>query len=286
LGGRKGVGEKEKRESAGAVPLQLKTFLTPASLSTINRRLGFWQVQLEIFNLSQIQRCNTEPTAMTASRKGKKSTTSKSTAKRGSGSNKRVAKTVAKTVAKAKKPARKPATKSASKTAKKSNRNSVDSILSSFAKERTFQQSKLTAVRKKMAQLEAKTKAFQAEIISLKEAESTAVTTIDSLDVQRDIEVRSTLEKLGVKLAEEAAPKPKAKAVRKPKAASAKKRKSKSSKRKKTSASGEGSLPSEPPQILKATPLFDSPVSTNGNPANSTSPKPLSDSSSDELLNG
>jgi len=201
---------------------------------------------------------------MAAARKAKKTTSTKSSRRKPS----------AKPVAKKKATARK-------KSKPKSNRKSVDSILETFGKRRTEQQTKLAAVRKKITQLEAQTKAFQAEIVSLKKAESTAETTIEKLDLDRDQAVRKLLEKLGVKLTGETA----AKSTKKK--AKRKTGKARSSKKLPVPESfSQFSQTTDAPPVIKAKPLFDtvfrSPTTSNGN--SSSEPEFPSGSSSDELL--
>ncbi len=133
---------------------------------------------------------------MAAARKTKKTAASKSSRRKPSTKRKKASGPV-----KAAKPAaQKKKTIADKKSKPTTGRNSVDSILVRFEKQRTEQQSKLSTVRKKIAQLEAKTKAFQAEIVSLKAAESNAETTLGKLDSQRDQAVRDLLKKLGVSL--------------------------------------------------------------------------------------
>ncbi len=210
---------------------------------------------------------------MAAARKAKKTTPTKSSRRKPSTKQKTVSKPVkaTKSVAKKKTTARK-------KSKAKSSRKSVDSILATFGKRRTEQQSKLAAVRKKIVQLEAKTKAYQAEIVSLKEAESNAETTLGKLDLDRDQAVRDLLEKLGVKLVSETA----AKSAKK----KAKRKTGKARSRKKSTVPKLSSQTEDAPAVIEKTPLFDtvfrSPTTSNGNTPLASEVSP--NSSSDELL--
>jgi len=165
---------------------------------------------------------------MVAARKAKK-TSAKPSSKKASATRKKVTKAT-KAIASKKAPARK-------KAKAKPARNSVDSILASFDKQRNEQQTKLNSVRKKIAQLEAKTKAFQAEIVSLKETEAKAETIIGTLDIDRDQAVREVLGKLGVKLEKETPAKSKKKKAKASKSGATKKKTSKTRARKKSSDS-------------------------------------------------
>lgn len=179
---------------------------------------------------------------MAAARKAKKTTTRKASRRKPSAKAKKVSKTTNLTA---------PKKAIASKKSKpKSSRNSVDSILVEFAKRRIEHEAKLAAVRKKIAQLEAKMKAYQAEIVSLKETESSTETIVGNLDLDRDQAVRDLLEKLGVKL-----------------------------------VSNSAAEPSPEPEEVQAKRSFDtvfgSPTTSNGNPPAPELPPSLS---SDELL--
>jgi chromosome segregation ATPase len=177
---------------------------------------------------------------MAAARKAKKTATTKSSLGKPSSKRKKASRAT-----KASKPAAKKKTTAGRKS--KAERNSVDSILTQFAKRRTEHQTKLTTVRKKIAQLEAKTKAYQAEIVSLKEAESSTETSLGQLDQQRDQAVRDMLEKLGVKLVGET-----------------------------------GVESSSKPELAQTEPLFDTVFNS---PSNSNGTQELApSSSSDELL--
>lgn len=230
---------------------------------------------------------------MAAARKVKKTTSTKSSRRKPSAKRKKVSKP-AKATRTTKATAKKKATagkKSKPKPKSKSTRKSVDSILATFGKRRTEQQSKLAAVQKKIAQLEAKTKAYQAEIVSLKEAQSNAETAIGKIDLDRDQAVRTLLGKLGVKLVEEPAAKsskkkPTKKKSKKSKATKAKRKAGKTRSRKKSSALESASQVEDGPGVIQATPLFDtvfrSQTPSNGNPP--PAPEFPANSSSDELL--
>jgi len=210
---------------------------------------------------------------MAAARNAKKTTPTKSSPKKTLAKQK----TVSKATKVSKSPTKKKAT--ARKKAKpKPARKSVDSILATFGKQRTEQQSKLVSVRKKIAQLEAKTKACQAEIVSLKKAASTAETTLGKLDLDRDQAVRTLLEKLGVKLVSETAAKP---AKKKAKSKTGKARSSR-----KLPVPESFSKKEDAPPVIQAKPLFDSvfrsPATSNGNPP--AEPELPPSSSSDDLL--
>lgn len=149
---------------------------------------------------------------------------------------------------------------------RKPGRNSVDGILEKYAKQRAEQQQKLTAVRKKIEQLESQTKAFQIETVSLKEAEASAETIIGTLDVDRDQAVRGLLNELGVKLIDE--PEPGKKSAKKTKRSNARKTKKKTTKAKsRNKARGEKSASTKTPTAIEMTPLFDAvptPPTSNG----------------------
>ena len=221
--------------------------------------------------------------------------------KRSKAKKKAVSKTTSKTVAKArasKKSAT--ATKSSPKKTKVKTKtaNSVDGVLADFNKQRTEQETKLVSVRKKIVQLEEKTKAFQAEIVALKSAEATAVETIDSLDVRRDKAVRELLDKLGVRLAEEPQASKSAKPKKKNTTQAKKKKATKTSKSKKKKTSTAKKTDSESTQqkpeiTVLPTPLFDTVINDSAKPEhlagangslNKPNPAEFTDLSSDELL--
>jgi len=210
---------------------------------------------------------------MAAARKAKKKTKTKSSRKKTSAKPKKVSKAT-KTTAKKKATTRK-------KSKSKSTFKSVDSILAKFGKRRAEQESKLAAARKKIAQLEAKIKACQAEIVSLKEAEAKAETTIGKLDLDRDQDVRKLLDKLGVQLVSEAAAKKKPGKRSVPKA---KKKVVRSRSSKETPAHKASSQKDDASKLNQKKPSFDtvfrSPTSSNGN----STPELPASSSSDELL--
>ena len=165
---------------------------------------------------------------------------------------------------------------------------SVDGILKQFEKQRSDHQTKLTTVRKKISQLEAKTKAYLAEIVTLKQQEETASQTISTLDVQRDQAIRKQLEKLGVSLTppQEDAPKKTRKSKKKTtKKAAAKKKsnpKSKAAKSSKGTSPTDQSADSLQPKV-ESTPLFDSEPHTNSING-STADNDVVTANSDELL--
>lgn len=224
---------------------------------------------------------------MAAARKAKKKTSTKSSPKKPSAKRKKVSKTT-KTKAKKKATARK---KPKPTSKPKTTRKSVDSILATFGKRRAEQQSKLAAVQKKIAQLEAKTKSYQAEIVSLKKAQTNAKTALGKMDLDRDQAVRTLLGKLGVKLVSEPAAKSTKKKPARKKSGSSKARKTKSKSgktrsRKKSPAVELSSQAEDGPDVIQAAPLFDtvfrSPTPSNGNPP--LAPEFPANSSSDELL--
>ena len=78
--------------------------------------------------------------------------------------------------------------------------NSVDNVLEKYQKERTSQEIQLATVRKKIDELEAKTRAFREQIAKLTKQEAALKNSMAQLDTRRDNEVRKLLEKLGVQL--------------------------------------------------------------------------------------
>ena len=242
---------------------------------------------------------------MAALRKKQSTVKNKTSANKGS---KAVTKTTttSKTVTKARSSKK---TATASKRNSKKNKiktktaNSVDGVLADFNKQRTEQEAKLVSVRKKIVQLEEKTKAFQTEIVALKSAEATTVDTIGSLDVKRDKAVRELLDKLGVKLTEDPQTSKSAKSKKKKTTQAKKKKATKTSKskKKKTSAAKQADSEStqQKPEITALpTPLFDTVIndSANSEPQvgsnqvgsndspNAASPAEFTDSSSDERI--
>ena len=122
-------------------------------------------------------------------------------------------KKTAKKKASAKRPAKKSAKKSpkkksapkkapVKKTAAKSSprASSVDGVLKKYEKERSAQESQLTTLRKKIDDLEAKSRAFQEQIAKLTTQEDVTKDAIMQLDSRRDEEVGQLLSKLGVQL--------------------------------------------------------------------------------------
>jgi hypothetical protein len=209
---------------------------------------------------------------MALARKAKKTTPKKNATRKPSAKRKKVTK--------ATKPTKSTDKQKGSTARKKSSSadKSVDSILKTFDKRRTEQQAKLSAVTKKIALLEAKTKAQQAEIVSLKKAQTTAETTIGKLDIDRDQAVRKLLEKLGVNLVGETAS-----AAKKKKTA---KKIRKKQPRKKSATPKSSTRPADKTEELQATPLFGAafdPANSNGNvqPTTEVAAKSASD---DELM--
>jgi len=211
---------------------------------------------------------------MAAARKAKKATKTKSSRKKPTAKRKR---------SKVTKPAAKKKATARRKSKSASTYMSVDSILAKFSKRRAEQESKLATARKKIVQLEKRIKASQAEIVSLKAAESKAETAIGKLDLDRDQDVRKLLDKLGVQLVTEAATQTAKKKPENSKTRKAKKKPSETQSRDKSPAPKTASQTDDAPMIQKK-PLFDtvfrSPTTSNGNP-----PRELpASSSSDELL--
>ena len=99
----------------------------------------------------------------------------------------------------AKKVAAKSAPKSPSRK-KSPTSTSVDGILKRFKQERAVQESQLVAVRKKIADLEAKSRAFQEQIAKLNDQESETLQQVDELDAKRDQEISELLSRLGVRV--------------------------------------------------------------------------------------
>jgi chromosome segregation ATPase len=97
----------------------------------------------------------------------------------------------------------KPSTKpkaSSKKSSGGSRSNSVDGVLKKYQKERQTQEVQLATMRKKIEDLEAKTRAFREQIGKLTEQENGLQKTISQLDARRDQEVSNLLAKLGVQL--------------------------------------------------------------------------------------
>ena len=102
---------------------------------------------------------------------------------------------------KAKSPKKKSAKSAGSKgTRKSAGSTSVDSLLRTFAKERTQKQSQLAMLQKKRRELEEKTRKFEEQIAKIAGQEKQASEDISSLDQRRDQQVAELLTKLGVKL--------------------------------------------------------------------------------------
>ena len=88
---------------------------------------------------------------------------------------------------------------------------SVDGILKQFEKERSSQNSRLSATRKKIEQLTKKIKSEKAELEKLKKLAVDTEIAIDTLDSRRDKEVGRLLTGMGIDLGKAAAAaKPKA----------------------------------------------------------------------------
>jgi len=217
---------------------------------------------------------------MAATRKAKKTPKTESKRKAPSAKRKKVSKTT-----KATKPATQKKVTARKKSKTTATRNSVDSILEKFDKRRSEQQSKLAAVRKKIAQLEKKTKAHQAEIVSLKDAESKAEVSIGKLGLDRDQAVQKLLKKLGVKLVSETPVKPTKKKARNSTPRTVKRKADKTLSDKKSSALRSFPQTEDAPAVIQRAPFFDPvsrPPTSNGN--SPSAPEVPPDSSSDELL--
>ena len=142
-------------------------------------------------------------------------------------------------------------------------------------------------MRKKIAQLEAKTKAFEREIVSLKKAESSAETKIEKINLDRDQAVRKLLKKLDVKLVSETAAKPSKKKSGNSKSPKTKKKTGETRSRKKPSAPklSSPSQTEDSPAAIQKKPFFDTVFrSTTSNGNSPSEPELPPNSSSDELL--
>jgi chromosome segregation ATPase len=133
----------------------------------------------------------------------KKGTKSKKAAPRAT--KKKVAKAKSRPSTAASKSTKKPKTSAPKQSngavqAKPSRATSVDSILKKFKKERVTLDTGLVTVRKKINELNAKTRAFEEQIAKLTEKELVTEEAIEQLDARRDAEVSELLSKLGVKL--------------------------------------------------------------------------------------
>jgi hypothetical protein len=88
----------------------------------------------------------------------------------------------------------------ATKPTKRASATSVDAVLKKYQKERVSLNSSLVTVRKKIDELNAKTRAFEEQISKLTEKEMVAEESLQNLDVRRDAEVSELLSKLGVNI--------------------------------------------------------------------------------------
>ena len=90
--------------------------------------------------------------------------------------------------------------KGSKSSTKKRSVNSVDGILKKFVRERSSLDLHLSALDKKIADLEKKTKKFQEQLVSLGQDKETTLESIAKIDTRRDLEVSQLLAKLGVKV--------------------------------------------------------------------------------------
>jgi chromosome segregation ATPase len=104
------------------------------------------------------------------------------------------------TKAKAVRPTKTKPTKTKTAKARPAKPKSVDSILQKYEKQRVSCNSKLTSIRAKIEDLQAKTKAYAEQINKLTEQELVTESVIAELDSKRDSEVSELLTKLGVNL--------------------------------------------------------------------------------------
>jgi chromosome segregation ATPase len=104
------------------------------------------------------------------------------------------------TKAKAVRPTKTKPTKTKTAKARPAKPKSVDSILQKYEKQRVTCNSKLTSIRAKIEDLQAKTKAYAEQINKLTEQELVTESVIAELDSKRDSEVSELLTKLGVNL--------------------------------------------------------------------------------------
>ena len=120
-----------------------------------------------------------------------------------SGAAKKVAKkkSTKKKVGKKKAPKKKRPAKNTHSSGKRSRESSVDAVLKKYENERSSQETQLVTLRKKIEDLETKTRTYQAQIAELKKQESVTENTIADLASRRDAEVSNLLSKLGVQLA-------------------------------------------------------------------------------------
>lgn len=77
---------------------------------------------------------------------------------------------------------------------------SVDGVLQKYEQERSAQESLLATLRKKIEELEAKTRVYQEQITKLTDQADATRDAIEQLDSRRDEEVGKLLSKLGVQL--------------------------------------------------------------------------------------
>lgn len=133
----------------------------------------------------------------------KKKTSKKASSSRASRkkSGKKSAGKSAKTASAKKSPAKRSGpNKVVAKTSSGTKGNSVDSLLRKYQKERATQETQLGGLRKKIEELEAKTRSFREQISKLTEKEKATQDAIAKLDSMRDTDVANLLEKLGVQI--------------------------------------------------------------------------------------
>ena len=94
------------------------------------------------------------------------------------------------------------AAKSSKGSSKKKEANSVDGILKKFVRERSSLDLHLSALDKKIADLEKKTKLYQEQLVALGNDKEATLDSIAKIDSRRDLEVSELLAKLGVKVSE------------------------------------------------------------------------------------
>ena len=111
--------------------------------------------------------------------------------------NKRTSK---KKATKKKSPANSPARKTKGSARLKSGSTSVDGVLKKFQKERATLEAQQAALKKKIEDLNLKTRSLESQIEKLTVKEANANSAIGQLDDRRDAEVSELLASLGVKL--------------------------------------------------------------------------------------
>ena len=98
------------------------------------------------------------------------------------------------------KKSRKTASTKSKSSAKKKESNSVDGILRKFVQERSSLDVHLSGLQKKIADLEAKTKRYQEQLVTLAQDKEKTLDSIAQIDTRRDLEVSQLLAKLGVRV--------------------------------------------------------------------------------------